>query len=84
MKVAQMLHGKRTTKGPLVKFGLIDEDVCDMCKQGKEINAHVMDEYTHIACTGPLGKIAHMMTNSISEQGGNYDLQDVMYTNYTM
>jgi hypothetical protein len=84
MKMAQMMHGKRTTKDLLVKFGLIDEDVCDMCKQGKETNAYVMNECTHIACTGPRGKIAQMMTNLISEQGGNYDLQDIIYELYNV
>ena len=72
--MARMMHGKRTTKDSLVKFGLVDEDVCDMCKKRKETNAHVMNECTHVACTGPRGKIARMMTNLINEQGGNYDL----------
>ena len=43
-----------------------------------------MNECTHVACTGPRGKIAQMMANLISEQGGNYDLQDVMYELYNV
>ena len=78
MKMAQMMHGKRTTQDFLFKFGLIDEDMCDMCKQGKETNTHVMNECTHTACTDPLGKIAQMMQNLISEQGGNNELQEVI------
>ena len=87
MKMAQMMHGKRTTKDFLVKFGLIDEDRCDMCQNGKETNAHVMNECTHVACTGPRGKIAQILKNLISEQGGNYDLlfnTDVIYELYNV
>lgn len=84
MKMAQMMHGKRTTKDFLFKFGLIDEDMCDMCKQGKETNTHVMNECTHTACTDPRGKIAQMMQNLISEQGGNNELQEVIYEIYNV
>jgi hypothetical protein len=84
MKMAQMMHGKRTTQDFLFKFGLIDEDMCDMCKQGKETNTHVMNECTHTACTDPRGKIAQMMQNLISEQGGNHELQEVIHELYNV
>ena len=81
--MAQMMHGKITTKDLLLNFGLIDEDLCDMCKQGTETNTHVMTECTHTACPGPRGKIAQTITNLISEQGGNYYLQESCMS-YTM
>ena len=46
-KLAQndKIRGKKDFQS---KFGLIDEDMCDMCKQGKETNKHLMNECTHI------------------------------------
>ena len=57
-----------------------------MRKQGKETNTHIMNECTHIACTGPRGKIASKNDDEFnySEQGGNYDLQDVMCELYNV
>ena len=70
MKMAQMMHGRRTTKDFLVRFGLIDENICDMCKQYTETNEHVLCNCKHIACKGPRRKIAGMVTELIQEKGG--------------
>ena len=40
--------------------------------------------HTYIACTGPRGKIAQIVMNQISEQGGNNDLQKIMHELYNV
>ena len=70
LKMAQIMHGKRTTKDLLHKFQLIDEPSCDMCGERAETNEHVLCHSTATQCTFAKGKVATMMVQNIQSNGG--------------
>ena len=82
LKMAQIMHGKRTTKDLLHKFKLIDEPSCDMCGERAETNEHVLCHCIATQCTFAKGKVATMMVQNIQSNGGDRVTQDMMATIY--
>jgi hypothetical protein len=82
LKMAQIMHGKRTTKNLLHKFQLIDEPSCDMCGEYAETNERVLCHCTTKQCTYAKGKVAAMMVQNIQNNGGDNVTQDMMATIY--